>query len=76
MKEFAAAQAFLTSAPQNSGAISSELQLANTQWLFFAEALKQTEGTRAEQLRNVATTSERILQVMDDVTGLYEGLGR
>nr|WP_316672584.1 type IV pili methyl-accepting chemotaxis transducer N-terminal domain-containing protein [Ralstonia chuxiongensis] len=76
MKEFTSAQALLTSAPQNSGAINSELQLASTQWLFFAEALKQTEGTRAEQLRNVATTSERILEVMDDVTGLYEGLAR
>jgi len=76
MKEFAAAQALLTSAPQNTATISSELQLANTQWLFFAEALKQTAGSRDEQLRNVATTSERILQVMDDVTGLYEGVVR
>ena len=76
MKEFTAAQALLTSASQNTAAITNELQLANTQWLFFAEALKQTEGTRAEQLRNVATTSERILQVMDDVTGLYEGLAK
>jgi len=74
MTEFTAAQTMLTAAPQNTAAIRSELQLANTQWLFFAEALKQAEGTRAEQLRNVATTSERILQVMDDVTGLYEGL--
>ncbi|MCO5398226.1 hypothetical protein [Ralstonia soli] len=61
----------LTSAPQNSAAVRSGPQPANTQWLFFAEALGQTEGTRAEQLRNVAATSERILQVMDDVTGLY-----
>ncbi len=76
MKEFAAAQALLTSAPQNTAAISSELQLANTQWLFFSEAIKQTDGSRAEQLRNVATTSERILQVMDDVAGLYEGLAK
>ena len=76
MKEFAAAQVLLTSAPQNTAAISSELQLANTQWLFFSEAIKQTDGSRAEQLRNVATTSERILQVMDDVAGLYEGLAK
>lgn len=74
MQEFTSAQATLTSAPQNTGAINNELQLANTQWLFFAEAIKQTDGTRAEQLRNIATTSERILHVMDDVTGLYEGL--
>lgn len=76
VKEFVAAQALLTSTPQNTAAIGSELQLANTQWLFFSDAIKQTGGSRAEQLRNVATTSERILQVMDDVTGLYEGLAK
>lgn len=76
MKEFAAAQALLTSAPQNTPTITSELQLANTQWLFFSEAIKQTDGSRTEQLRNVATTSERILQVMDNVAGLYEGLAK
>ncbi|WP_459572119.1 type IV pili methyl-accepting chemotaxis transducer N-terminal domain-containing protein [Cupriavidus sp. 8B] len=72
VKEFAAAQEFLAAAPQNTAAISGELQLANAQWLFFDEALKQAAGTRAEQLRNIATTSERILQVMDRVTGMYE----
>ncbi len=75
-REFAAAQELLTVAPQNTPAIRSELQLAGAQWLFFEEALKQTRGSRAEQLRNLATTSERILQVMDDVTGMYEGLAR
>jgi len=71
-REFAAAQELLSSAPQNTAAIRSELQLAGTQWLFFAEALKQTGVSRAEQLRNIATTSERILDVMDDVTAKYE----
>ena len=75
-REFAAAQAFLAAAPQNTPAIRSELQLAGSQWLFFEEALKQTGVSRAEQLRNIATTSERILQVMDDVTGMYEGNAR
>jgi nitrate/nitrite-specific signal transduction histidine kinase len=75
-REFAAAQALLTASPQNTPAIRSELQLAGSQWLFFEEALKQTGVSRAEQLRNIATTSERILQVMDDVTGLYEGMAR
>jgi nitrate/nitrite-specific signal transduction histidine kinase len=70
--EFAAAQELLTSAPQNTATIRSELQLAASQWLFFKEALSQTGVSRAEQLRNIATTSERILQVMDDVTGMYE----
>ncbi|TDF64918.1 type IV pili methyl-accepting chemotaxis transducer N-terminal domain-containing protein [Cupriavidus sp. L7L] len=73
-REFAAAQELLTAARQNTPAIRSALQLAGSQWLFFEEALKQTGVSRAEQLRNIATTSERILQVMDDVTGMYEGL--
>ena len=72
MKEFVAAQEFLISAPQDTEQISRELQLAETQWYFYNEALKQTAGSRAEQLKNVATTSERILQVMDGVTGMYE----
>lgn len=74
IQEFAAAQAFLVSAPQNTAAIGSELQLAGTQWLFFEEAVRQPAAGRAEQLRNIATTSERILQVMDNVTGLYAGI--
>ena len=75
-REFAAAQELLTSAPQNTEAIRRELLLAGSQWLFFEEALNQTGVSRAEQLRNIATTSERILQVMDDVTGMYEGMPR
>ena len=73
-REFTAAQALLTSAPQNTAAIRDALQLAGSQWLFFEEAVNQTGVGRAEQLRNIATTSERILQVMDDVTGMYERL--
>ncbi len=76
IKEFDAAQAFLASAPQNTAAISSELQLAGTQWLFFEEAVRQAVANRAEELRNIATTSERILQVMDDVTGMYAGIAK
>lgn len=75
-REFSASLDLLNSAPQNTAAIRGELQLAGSQWLFFEEAIKQTGISRAEQLRNIATTSERILQVMDDVTGLYEGAGK
>ena len=71
-REFSAAQQLLTSAPQNTADIRGELQLATTQWLFFDEALRQTGVSRAEQLRNIASTSERILQVMENVTTLYE----
>nr|CUV14753.1 protein of unknown function [Ralstonia solanacearum] len=37
-------------------------------------AVRQPAVSRAEQLRNIATTSERMPQVMDDVTGLYAGI--
>lgn len=72
--EFAAAQELLTSAPQNTPSIRGELMLAGSQWLFFKEALSESGVSRAEQLRNIASTSERILQTMDEVTGMYERL--
>lgn len=76
VREFANAQELIAAAPQNTPAIRNELQLARVQWLFFEEALKQTGGSRAEQAKNIATTSERILQVMDHVTGMYEEIAR
>ncbi|WP_245615807.1 type IV pili methyl-accepting chemotaxis transducer N-terminal domain-containing protein [Andreprevotia chitinilytica] len=75
-KEFATAQDVLLAAPQNTPQITRELQLAKTQWFFFDDAIKQTAGSRDDQLKNVATTSERILQVMDGVTWMYEGIAK
>jgi hypothetical protein len=72
-KEFTSALQELAAAPQNTPAIRQELELAKTQWVFFENALGQHDG--GEDLMfasNVATTSERILEVMDKVTALYE----
>lgn len=74
--EFVAALAELNAYPANNGAIRTELELANTQWLFFEQALNGRETVREIAARNVATTSERILEVMDSLTGRYEGLVR
>ena len=75
-REFVAALAELNAAPENNPAIRTELELANTQWLFFEQALNGRETVREIAARNVATTSERILEVMDSLTGRYEGLVR
>ncbi len=72
--EFVKAQAILKSAPEATAAIKSELELAESQFAFFDTALRNLKpGTGDIQAQsNVFTTSERILQVMNNVTGLYE----
>lgn len=72
--EFVAAHDILSSAPEATGAIKSELALAQIQFTFFDAALNDIRpgsgDLRAQE--NVFTTSERILQVMNTVTGMYE----
>ncbi|NMM36906.1 MAG: hypothetical protein HHJ09_05220 [Glaciimonas sp.] len=68
--EFKSAMAALEAAPLSSEAIRRELALAKTQWLFLENALN---GGAASDIaaRNVATTSERLLETMDNLTGMY-----
>ena len=75
-REFLSALDALERAPENTGKIKSELELARMQWIFFDQALQQEmSGTmKPEYAANVATTSERILEVMDRVTNLYAQL--
>jgi len=76
--EFVAAMATLNAAPKNTPEIKRELELAQVQWVFFDNALHAESDNAAfrKQLAvNVATTSERILEVMDRITGMYERLG-
>ncbi len=75
-RDFTAALAELNAARENTEAIKSGLELANTQWLFFDQALTSRESVKDIAARNVATTSERILEVMDDLTAQYEQLVR
>jgi hypothetical protein len=71
--EFADALKELSSAPQNTPAIKDELALGAQQWTFFEDALKTRTGAeRLTYAGHVASTSERLLEVFDRVTTLYE----
>ena len=70
-KEFTSALATLNAAPLANDPIRQDLELAAVQWVFFENALAAKSGDRTA-LQNVATTSERLLEVMDDLTLQYE----
>lgn len=72
--QFIAAMTTLNGASGSGTRIQEELAIAQQQWLFFDAALRQTDDKkmRRQLATNVATTSERILEAMDKVTGLYQ----
>jgi nitrate/nitrite-specific signal transduction histidine kinase len=74
---FAASQAALLNSPESTAAIRNQLELANQQWTFFSAALQGLRPGVAdpEAMSHVFTTSERILEVMEEVTGAYARLG-
>jgi hypothetical protein len=72
--EFKGALQELIASPQNTPAIRKELELAKMQWVFFENALAQENAQDPTFAVNVATSSERILEIMDRVTGMYEKL--
>ena len=74
--EFVAALEILRSAPEATGQIRDELQLADAQWLFFNHGLGRPEGDGAtpKLMSDVFVTSENLLTIMDRVTGLYSSL--
>jgi nitrate/nitrite-specific signal transduction histidine kinase len=73
-KDFSDALQELAAAPANTAQIKDGLDLVRQQWIFFEGALNQkTGGDKRAQLA-VATTSERILEEMEGVVGLYEKL--
>ena len=65
---------FVKSSALASPAIKNNLSLGETQWLFFEQALnaQQLNQTDAVNRNNVATTSERILEIFETVTGQFE----
>jgi len=75
-REFLSALDALERAPENTDKIRGELALARTQWVFFEQSLqRQGVGDKdPSYATNVASTSERILEVMDRVTNLYAQL--
>jgi hypothetical protein len=66
----------LLKAQQNTPQITSELQLAETQYVFLKQAIERLNQNKASktELENVAKACDNILEVMERVTKLYEGL--
>ncbi len=73
-KEFADALHELGASPANTVPIKESLELVKQQWFFFDNALGQKSGPDKRPQSAVATTSERILQEMENVVGQYESL--
>lgn len=75
-KQYRADMEKLLKAPQNSPQIASELQLAETQYLFLKQAIERLNQNRASkvELENVAKSCDNILEVMERVAKLYEGM--
>ncbi|QID19137.1 hypothetical protein G3580_16835 [Nitrogeniibacter mangrovi] len=69
-EEFVTALALLKAAPENTPRIRDELALADQQWFFFQDALGRSEASSG--LKDIGTTSERILEQLNLVVGLYE----
>ena len=74
--EFLAGMKALAEAPQATTRIKQELKLGEQQWLFFDAAIQSSQAGTAskESLANVMITSENLLTVLNDVTGLYAAL--
>lgn len=72
-REFVAGLLELESAPDNSRATREALALARNQWVFFDAALVRLQQQRSDPRAplNVATTSERIREVLEVVTTQY-----
>jgi nitrate/nitrite-specific signal transduction histidine kinase len=68
--EFIPALELLRNAPEATAEVKQALALADTQWLFFDNALKARVSS-AKAASDVFVTSENLLQVMDRVTSLY-----
>ncbi len=69
--EFVSALDLLAAAPQTTPAIRDQIALARQQWVFFDNALGRGAAPVTQDGRNVFVASENILQVMDQITGLY-----
>ena len=68
--DFKQALVTLNAAPISTTGTRNELQLAQSQWTFFEAALNRKPDM--ESMRSVATTSERLLEVNNNLTVFYE----
>lgn len=72
LKEFSDGLRELSSTAVNTPALTEELKLLKQQWFFFESALRQRTGVDKSLPLNVATTSERMLQLLENIVNLYE----
>jgi nitrate/nitrite-specific signal transduction histidine kinase len=73
-REFIAGLDTLTKAPESNTNIQQQLALAQQQWVFFDAALRSTNSPGKRAGEDLFAASENILQVMDQITGLYARL--
>lgn len=69
-REFDDGLGYLSNASLSTPAIRQQLELARGQWLFFEQALRKP--SQGDTLQTVATTSERMYEVMDQLTLQYD----
>lgn len=70
-KEFATALRELSEARENTPASREALELASMQWLFFDRAIGEMKKGNDSKPQHVATSSERIMEVLDAVSQQY-----
>ena len=77
MSELARAHEELKAPRPGAGQIQAGLALVEQQWYFFRNALTlRDSGNQDKAAADVATTSERILEEMELIVGLYERAAR
>ena len=74
--EFLAGMPTLGDAPEATARIKQELKLGEQQWLIFDAAINSATGAAPskEALSNVLVTTDNLLTVLNDVTGMYAAL--
>ena len=74
--EFLAGMQTLGDAPEATARIKQELKLGEQQWLIFDAAINSATGAAPskEALSNVLVTTDNLLTVLNDVTGMYAAL--
>lgn len=69
--EFSSALDSLLNARENTQANREALELARMQWIFFDQAVSQINDAGKSRPMHVVTTSERILEVLNEVSHQY-----
>jgi hypothetical protein len=74
--DYRAAIKKLLDAKENTAQIKNELALAETQWLFLKQAIERLDAAKTSktELEHVSKSCDNILEVMERVTKLYEGM--